>query len=94
MLFMVEYKMRPNLDAGDSKRLMDIFMTRGPGPGEVAHYVKIDGTGGVTLNEVDDIKQAYETCLAYAEFIEFNVTPALKIEDAVGPMMAQVAANS
>jgi hypothetical protein len=64
MLFMVEYKLRPNMDAGDAKRLMDLFVARGASPGEVAHYVKVDGSGGVTLNELDD---------------------------AIGPMMAQVA---
>lgn len=68
------------------QRLMDLFGKRGPEEGEVAHYVKADGTGGFTIDEVDDPATPYAAALAYNEFIEFHTSPVLKIDDAIGPI--------
>ena len=91
MLFLTEYKLRGGMDRSDTKRLMDIFGSRGASPGEKAHYVKADGSGGVTLNEVEDVAVIYAETLAYTEFMEFTFTPVLAINDAVGPILAELA---
>jgi hypothetical protein len=70
------------------KTLMDEFASRGTPEGEIAHYVKADGTGGYTVGEYDDLSAAYADVLAYHEFMTFTITPVLKIDDAVGPIMA------
>ena len=57
-----------------------------PPAGEIAHYVRADGTGGYTITESDDMNSAYADALAYSEFMTFTVTPVLKIDDAVGPI--------
>jgi len=88
MLFVTSYTLKSHLTKADSKRLMDEFGKRGAAPGEIAHYVKIDGSGGVTISENDDAAPLYETALAFAEFMDFDITPALKIDDAVGPILA------
>jgi len=88
MLFVTDYQLKPHLTTAESKRLMDEFGKRGAAPGEIAHYVRIDGSGGVTVSENDDATAMYEYVLAFAEFIEFEVTPVLKIDDAVGPILA------
>ena len=67
---------------------MDLLGSRGPEPGTVAHYVKADRIGGVVVLEQDDVAKIYESVLAYAEYLDFTVTPALTIEDAAGPIMA------
>jgi len=52
--------------------------------------VRADGKGGYTLTEVDEIGSAYETVLAYTEFMSFTITPLLKVDDAVGPILASI----
>lgn len=87
MLFISEYQLNPHMPKADVKRLMDEFGKRGAAAGEVAHYVKADGTGGYTVSENDDLSAAYADVLAYHEFMTFTITPVLKIDDAVGPIM-------
>jgi hypothetical protein len=87
MLFISEYRIRPGLSKEDTGKLMTIFGERGAEPGTVAHYAKIDGSGGVVIIEQDDAAKAYEGTLAYSEYLEFTVTPVLNIDDAVGPIM-------
>jgi hypothetical protein len=91
MLFITEYKLKSHLTRADSKRLMDEFGKRGAAPGEVAHYVRMDGSGGVVIVESDTTAGFYEYILAFAEYIDFDVTPGLKIDDAVGPILAWLA---
>jgi hypothetical protein len=86
MLFVTEYRFRSGMDQAQVQRLMDLFGKRGAEAGEVAHYVKADGTGGFTIDEVDDAATPYAAALAYSEFIEFNASPVLKIDDAIGPI--------
>lgn len=87
MLFITTYKLKPHLTKADSQRLMDEFGKRGAAPGEIAHYVKIDGSGGVTITENEDAAEVYAYVLAFVEYMDFDVTPALKIDDAVGPIL-------
>jgi hypothetical protein len=72
----------------DVKRLMDEFGKRGATEGEIAHYVKADGSGGYTVGEGESVNDAYEAALAYSEFMTFTITPVLKIDDALGPIVA------
>ena len=87
MLFITEYQLNPHMPKAEVKRLMDEFGTRGAVEGELAHYVRADGTGGYTVSENDDLTAAYGDVLAYHEFMTFTITPVLKIDDAVGPIM-------
>jgi hypothetical protein len=88
MLLMTEYRLRPHMPKTDVKRLMDEFGARGATEGEIAHYVKADGSGGYTIGEGETIEAAYEAALAYSEFMTFTVTPVLAIDDAIAPIMA------
>jgi Protein of unknown function (DUF3303) len=87
MLFITEYQLNPHMPKAEVKRLMDEFGARGAAAGEVAHYVRADGTGGYTVSENDDLTAAYADVLAYHEFMTFTITPVLTIDDAVGPIM-------
>jgi hypothetical protein len=88
LLFLSEYRFRPGLSKADTANLMTLFGERGPEPGTIAHYVKVGGGGGLVISDQDDAAQAYASSLAYAEYLEFTVTPLLSIEDAVGPIAA------
>lgn len=72
----------------DVKRLMDEFGKRGAAEGEIAHYVRADGSGGYTIGEGETVTDAYEAALAYSEFMTFTITPVLSIDAAVSPIMA------
>jgi Protein of unknown function (DUF3303) len=88
MLFISEYRLNPHMSKANVKRLMDEFGKRGAAEGEIAHYVKADGTGGYTVSENDDLNAAYADVLAYNEFMTFTIMPVLKVDDAIGPIMA------
>ncbi len=90
MLIISEYKLKPHLTKAEVKRLMDVFGKRGPVDGEIAHYLRIDGTGGYTIAESDDLASAYADVLLYSEYMTFTVTPVLKVDDAVGPIFAYI----
>jgi hypothetical protein len=92
VLFISEYRIRSNMSKDDTSRLMTIFGERGEEDGTIAHYIKTDGSGGVVIIDQDDAVKAYETVLAYSEYLEFTVTPALRIDDAVGPILAYIGA--
>ena len=88
MLFMTQYELKPHMSKAEVKALMDEFGRRGAAQGELAHYTKVDGSGGVTISDDDDMTAAYEAALAYSQWMTFTVQPVLKIEDAVGPIFA------
>jgi len=86
MLYVTNYRLRPHMAKGEVKKLMDIFGTRPRPQGELAHYVRVDGGGGTTVIETDDIAASYADVLAFSEFIQFDVVPVLKVEDALAPI--------
>jgi hypothetical protein len=90
MLLLTTYKVKAHLSKADFKKLMDEFGKRGAAPGEIAHYVHTDGSGGSIVSEVSEIGPSYESLLAYTKYMEFDVTPVLAINDAVGPLLAYV----
>lgn len=90
MLFVTEYRLHPHMPKADVKRLMNEFGKRGAAEGEIAHYVKADGTGGYTIGENETLEAAYADVLAYSEFMTFTIMPVLKIDDAVGPIMSYI----
>ena len=90
MLFISEYRLNPHMPKADVKRLMDEFGKRGAADGEIAHYVRADGAGGYTISENDTLDAAYADVLAYSEFMTFTITPILKIDDVIGPIMTYI----
>ena len=85
MISVTKYELRPHMAKADVKSLMDIFGKRGAAAGEIAHYVRADGSGGYTITDAD-VNSPYAHVLAYPELMTFTVTPVLKIDDAVGPI--------
>jgi len=83
MLYGIHYTTRPNAGSKeDTAELMEEFGSRGEIPGSIAHYV-YPGGGGVVIAEQDDPKVVYETATAYAQWLDFDIKPALTIDDAV-----------
>ena len=83
MLFSTTYRFNGRQTPQDVADLMKRFGEVGKSPGELAHYVFADGSGGVVINETDDATQIHRTSLAYAQWLEFDTKVMVSIDDAV-----------
>ena len=90
MLFLTTYTVKPHLTAQDTKRLLEEFAKHGDVPGTLAHYALLSG-GGVVISNNEDAVDLYRSLIRYGEYLEFNVTPALRMEDAIAPLLEQAA---
>ncbi|MEC7909455.1 MAG: DUF3303 family protein, partial [Actinomycetota bacterium] len=58
------------------------------GPGTLlGHYVKADGSGVISIMEVDDMESVYRTTLEYLPYMTIETTPIVNIDDAVVQIM-------
>ena len=88
MLVITTYKTVGTRSPEAAKALMKRFGEVGATPGEVAHYVFADGSGGVVIAESDDAKVLHNAALAYTEWLEFDSQIILKLEDALPGILA------
>ncbi|HEY2427427.1 MAG TPA: DUF3303 family protein, partial [Acidimicrobiales bacterium] len=70
-----------------TKELMALFAKRGKNPGELAHFVHVDGSGGTVISENADISELHDPVLAYAPWMEFEIVPIRTIDDAVPDLL-------
>jgi hypothetical protein len=92
MLYAIHYATRSTAATKtDTVALMTEFGSRGEVAGTIAHYV-YPGGGGVLIAEIDDPAVLYSSVIAYAEWLEFDVQPALTI-DAALPLIADYLAS-
>jgi hypothetical protein len=90
MLYAIHYTTRASAGTKeDTAALMTEFGARGEVPGSIAHYV-YPGGGGVVIAEQDDPKVIYEAATAYAPWLDFDIKPALTIDDAVPIILASL----
>ena len=90
MLFMATYTIKPFLSKEEQRELMDLFAKNGTATGTIAHYVYADNSGGFTIGEADSLGENYAQVLAYEEFIEFEITPILTIDEALPHLLESV----
>jgi len=92
MLYAIHYSTRSSsATKADTVALMTEFGKRGEMAGSIALYV-YPGGGGVLIAEQDDPSVLYESIIAYSEWLEFDVQPALTIDAAV-PLIANYFAD-
>jgi hypothetical protein len=81
-LHVTSYRYRSGLDADDLRDLTKKFAEVGNAPGVIAHYSRLDGSGGFVVQEdIADHAAAFEVTLRYAPWIEFEVYPVATIEE-------------
>ena len=90
MISITTYKLKPFLTKDETRELMSVFARVGPGPGTLAHYVATDGSQGVVITDSDDLESGYQNLLNYTQWIEYDTTPVLSIEQAVPHIMASL----
>jgi hypothetical protein len=83
MLFVTRYTFKGDQSPDSVKALLAVFAEQGPGEGEIAHYILADGRGGFTISEAESVQEAYEGSLRYAQWMDFETTPILTIDDAM-----------
>ena len=88
MLMATRYTFKGDQSPESVKALLAVFAERGAAEGEIAHYVSADGRGGMIIADVEDQQAGYENALAYQQWMDFQTTPILTIEDAMPAIMA------
>ncbi len=83
MLLITTYKTVGDRSQQAAADLMKRFGEVGAAPGELAHYVFADGSGGVVITDESDSKALHTQALAYAQWLELDTKIALTIEDAL-----------
>lgn len=83
MIWVTTYRVKPFITKAETKEMMAVFAEAGPGPGTTAHYVAADGSHGIVISESDDVGGAYANQLKYREWIDFESSAMLSIDDAV-----------
>jgi hypothetical protein len=80
---MITYRFRGNLGEEDLRNLTKRFAEVGQPPGVIAHYTRLDGSGGFMLQEQqEDPEAVYENALRYIPWIEIEIAPVAAIEEA------------
>ena len=87
MLFQTNYRIVGDRSTERAKELMARFVERGKGPGEIAHYVHVNGGGGTVISENTDISELHDVVLAYSAWLEFEIIPILAVDDAVPALL-------
>jgi hypothetical protein len=83
VLFATKYTFKGDQSPESVKALLAVFAERGPADGQIAHYVSVDGRGGLIISENDSVQDTYENTLHYQQWMDFNTTPVLTIDDAM-----------
>jgi hypothetical protein len=87
VILITTYKLKPFLTRDETRELMAVFAEQGAGPGTTAHYVAADGSHGVVIAETDDVEAGYRNILNYTQWVEYQTSVFLKIEQAVPHIM-------
>ena len=90
MLIATRYSIRGERTKEKIGALMGVFGERGEIAGTIAHYVALDGRGGLVIVETDDPTVLYHATLAYQEWLELSSTPIMTVEDAVPHIIASL----
>ncbi len=91
MLFVTTYKIKPYISNEETKELLETFAKAGPGPGTTAHYVAADGSHGVVVADTDDVAGAYGNLQNYTQWVEYDTSVMLPVEEAVPLIMEALA---
>ena len=80
---MTTYRLREGLGEEDLRQLAKKFAEVGHAPGVIAHYLRLDGTGGFVIQQrQDDPEARYENILRYTPWIVAETVPIATVEQA------------
>jgi Protein of unknown function (DUF3303) len=82
MLFLAIYRVH-HMSEDAQKRSIALFTNWKPPFEFKAHYARSDGNGGVAILEAADPSSVLEGIAPWTPFFEFEISPAVDIQDAV-----------
>jgi uncharacterized protein DUF3303 len=85
---LTRYTYKKHLDEVEIREMVKKFAEVGSGQRVLANYVALDGSGGYIISEAldlspEEVAKEYETTIAYAPYMDFEMTPVTTIDDAV-----------
>lgn len=85
MLYVTTYGFRGEMSPETTKELLSVHAERGSSPGELAHYLRFDGSGGVIVSDVtpDMAERQYENVLHFQQWLTMETTPVMTVEEAM-----------
>lgn len=87
MLFQTNYTLVGDRSVEQAKALMTLFAERGKNPGEIAHYIHVDGSGGTVISENSNVAELHDVAMAYAPYMEFEILPIRMVDEAVADIL-------
>lgn len=87
MLFATKYTFKGDRSPDSVKEMLGVFAAQGEQEGQLAHYVAANGRGGLIISEADSMEDGYENLLHYSRWMDFDITPILPIDVAMGAIM-------
>jgi len=81
MLHMTTYRLKPFATKAERVKVMELFAKHGTTPGTLGHWVSADATVGWLISN-DEVAEVFKKILVYVEYLEYEVRPALPIEEA------------
>jgi uncharacterized protein DUF3303 len=82
-LYVTIYEYRDGLDEDDLRDLTKRFVEFGQASGVTAHYSRLDGQGGIVVQEIPgDPEQDFELVTRYSPWVNFQIIPVTTIEEA------------
>lgn len=87
MLFVTYYHWVGQRGKEHGAELMTRYAERGIPPGQVAHYIHADNSGGFVIGDESALERLYSDALAYSTYLEFETRPILTIDEALPQIM-------
>jgi hypothetical protein len=87
MNYLLHYTFKPHMGKDETARMMETFASVGEAPGRTHHFVRVDGRGGTVIGETDDLDAVYRNVLSYSDWVEFDMSTVLAVDEAVAQVM-------
>jgi hypothetical protein len=91
VIFITTYRVKEFLSKDERRELLAAFQEQGTLPTTTAHYLTTDGTGGLVIDETDDLEPGYRNALNYLPWLTFETKPYLTIEQALPHLLDYIA---
>ncbi len=87
MLFVTYYQWVGERGKEHGAELMTRYAERGVPPGQLAHYIHADNSGGFVIGDESGLDRLYGDALAYSTYLQLETRPILTIDEAMPQIM-------
>jgi len=83
MLLLYTYRTKPYITPDERRAMTESLAQHGTPSGTQAHYVFVDGSGGVLIAEGEDPADGYRSVQHYLEWLDFEARAVMTVDEAV-----------